>query len=66
MIGQTLDFHCITVTEGDSFQCGDKGVYSMKAINWDTWYVGDIEFEFIERINIKTKKEQFNMNVNGL
>lgn len=66
MISQTLDLHYIAVTEGDSFQCRDEGVLSMEAINEDTWFVGDIELEFIERITIKNNKEQFKMNVNGI
>ncbi|XP_065925025.1 E3 ubiquitin-protein ligase TRIM71-like [Magallana gigas] len=67
MMGQTFDLDDFNVTETDSFQYGDEGVFIIEAINGDTSFIKGIGSGCIEKINRKNEKEtKISINVNDV
>lgn len=58
MMGQILDWDAITITERGFFQYGDEGIYLMEAIKEESSFVSDTKSNYIERINIRSKKRE--------
>lgn len=58
MMGQILDWDAITITERGLIQYGDEGIYLMEAKNEESSFVSDTKSNYIERINIRSKKER--------
>uniref|UniRef100_K1QPY3 Uncharacterized protein n=1 Tax=Magallana gigas TaxID=29159 RepID=K1QPY3_MAGGI len=58
MMGQILDWDAITITERGLIQYGDEGIYLMEAINEESSFVSDTKSNYIERINIRSKKRE--------
>ena len=67
MMGQTFDAEQITVTETDSFQCSDKPIIVLDAMNEDTCFIRQVESPYVEQVNKCGKKEkQFSVIVHGV
>lgn len=58
MMGQILDWDAITIIERGLFQYGDEGIYLMEAIKEESSFVSDTKSNYIERINIRSKKRE--------